>query len=62
MAEDAEDQSVGLYGDKAIERGENLAELILEAPERFANGDQQVAQESLGAVKAILDYGEYLSV
>lgn len=55
----ATDTSLGLHGDKAVSKGEDLANLILEAPERFANGDPQVAQESLGAVKAILDYGEF---
>lgn len=44
----------------AVLKGSNLANLVLEAPERFANGDQQVVQESLKAMKAILDFGEYL--
>lgn len=52
------EESLGPHGDRAVAKGGSLADLILDAPERFANGDQQIAQESLGAVKAIFDYGE----
>lgn len=47
-----------LYEDNAVKKGGDLASTMLDGPERFANGDEQIVQESLGAMKAMLDFGE----
>jgi hypothetical protein len=43
----------------AVEKAGNLANRILESPEKFARGDEQIVGESLEAMKAILDFGEW---
>lgn len=47
-----------LHEDNAVKKGGDLASIILQAPEKFANGDEQIVQESLGAMKAMLDFGK----
>lgn len=47
----------GPQQDAAVTKAGSLASLNLQGPERFALGDTQVVQESLQAMKAILDFG-----
>ncbi|UZJ56920.1 hypothetical protein CBS101457_006240 [Exobasidium rhododendri] len=50
------DSGFGQDQKTAVEKARLLATLVLEAPERFAKGDQQIVTESLVAMKAILDF------
>lgn len=46
--------------DEAVRKAATLANALLEMPERFgaSNGDENFVQQSLDAMKGVLDYGE----